>query len=76
MSKSEKKKFCAGCRDNFYNGNNDLGITECWCLDSATFVMKKKVPIDLRPPWNMESTKVLSCRNERGYIYVDKNRTC
>ena len=29
MTKSEKLKHCVGCRDNFYNGNNPYGITEC-----------------------------------------------
>ena len=35
LSSVEKREFCAGCRQNFYNGNNDLGVKECWSLKSA-----------------------------------------
>lgn len=35
FSKHEKLKYCIGCRDNFYNGNNPYGIKECWLLKSA-----------------------------------------
>lgn len=31
-SKAEKLPLCAGCTDNFYNGRNNLGVTECWSL--------------------------------------------
>lgn len=35
VSNSDKQLFCSGCRQNFYNGHNDLGIDECWSLDKA-----------------------------------------
>ena len=44
------KDYCVGCRDNFYNGNNNLGVKECWCLKDAKLVMKKEVHIDQAPP--------------------------
>jgi hypothetical protein len=25
-----KKKLCLGCREDFYNGKNSLGVKECW----------------------------------------------
>jgi hypothetical protein len=34
------KSMCSGCRDNFYNGHNDLGVEECWCFDTAKVVNK------------------------------------
>lgn len=35
-----KVDYCAGCRNNFYNGRNDVGVKECWSLKSAKVVMK------------------------------------
>ncbi len=29
ISSTEKREFCIGCRENFYNGNNEYGIKEC-----------------------------------------------
>lgn len=40
MAKS--KSMCAGCRDNFYNGNNNLGVQECWNYESAKVISKKR----------------------------------
>lgn len=34
MSKLDVK-FCAGCRNDFYNGHNDLGVKECWSREDA-----------------------------------------
>ena len=73
MTKQEKKRMCSGCRNNFYNGNNPYGVKECWNFKTSRVVLKKKVPIWLEPPWDMEPQKVLSCRHEKGYVFVDKN---
>ena len=71
MTKQQKLSMCAGCRQNFYNGNTPMGIKECWNLSSARVVKKKKVGIWQRPPWEQEPIKVLSCRTEQGYVFVD-----
>ena len=76
MNKQDKKKMCIGCRDNFYNGNNDLGVKECWGLQSAKPVLKRRVSTSERPPWTTEPELVLSCRREVGYVFVNKNQTC
>ncbi len=76
MNKQDKKKMCIGCRDNFYNGNNDLGVKECWGLQSAKLVLKRRVSTSERPPWTTEPELVLSCRREVGYVFVNKNQTC
>lgn len=62
-----KRKFCAGCYDDYYNKHEENG---CWHLSSAKRVLKKKVHIDQRPPWNQEPEIVLSCYKERGYVFV------
>ena len=70
------KKHCVGCRDNFYNGNNELGITECWSLKTATLVKKKRVDINQRPPWNQKAETIPSCHRAEGYVFVGENQTC
>jgi hypothetical protein len=36
-------KHCKGCSDDFYNGNNDLGVRECWLLKRAKVVTRYKI---------------------------------
>lgn len=45
------KKHCAGCRNNFYNGNNSLGVDECWSLKTAKMVWRIPVGNRERPPY-------------------------
>ena len=71
MIKCQKLKRCRGCRDDFYNGKNPLGVEECWCLKNAKIVWRKRVHIDQRPPWNQKSIRVFDCRTEDRYIFVD-----
>jgi hypothetical protein len=55
-------KHCKGCRDNFYNGNNDLNVKRCWSLDSAKLVKRLLIPVDLRPPYkHIKPERVLDC---------------
>jgi len=42
LSNYQKKKYCVGCRNNFYNGNNQYGIKECWLLKDAKVVWMSK----------------------------------
>ena len=74
-SKQEKLKMCRGCRDDFYNAKNDLGVTECWNLATAKTVTMRRVGTGDVPPWDHEPVKVLSCRTETGFVFVSKNRT-
>jgi hypothetical protein len=64
------KKHCVGCRENFYNGNNSLGIQECWMLKSAKLILRKAVHRDQRAPWNQTATEKPSCYRSQDYIYV------
>lgn len=73
MTKSEKRKYCNGCRQDFYNGSNPYGIKECWNLKSARLVWKKQVHINQIPPWKQKPIKVLNCYSCRNYVFVDKN---
>lgn len=49
MKKWEKIALCQGCRDNFYNGNNELGVRECWSLSDARIAWLRFVHRDERP---------------------------
>ena len=75
MNKTEKRIYCAGCEQNFYNGNNSYGINECWNLEDAELVNLKKVHMNQSPPWTQPPIKVLSCYSQKGYIFVGEGRT-
>ena len=38
MTSKQKLKYCAGCRDNYYNQGED----RCWSFDTATTVWRKE----------------------------------
>lgn len=67
------REMCIECRDNFYNGNNQYGVNECWHFDKAEIVERQKVHISQVPPWKQKTIKVLSCRQESGYVFVNQN---
>lgn len=70
LSKEDKLKYCTGCHSNFYNGNNQMGIKECWSLKDAKLVAKKKVSMSQVPPWKQPAIKVLDCCHYDGYVLV------
>ena len=69
----EKMKLenCAGCEDNFYNGNNPYNVKKCWCFESAQIIKRKKVSIWQTPPWKQKAGKYLSCYRQKGYVFVN-----
>jgi len=70
-----KLKYCTGCKDNFYNGFNDLGIKKCWKLEISNIVSRKEVHINDIPPWNHQPIiKTLNCYRKKGFVYVDKDQ--
>jgi hypothetical protein len=73
-TRERKLSKCIGCENNFYNGNNTYGVKECWSLDTATIVKKKKVHIDDVPPWTQEPIEVLSCYHQKRYVFVNPDR--
>ena len=85
MNKADKKKLCAGCRNNRYNMGAgycerpgiDAPVTcdECWNLASARVVQRKLVPISQTPPWTQIPLRMLSCYSADGYVAVEATRT-
>jgi hypothetical protein len=37
------KSHCAGCRNNFYNSNNGLGVSECRSLETAKLITRYQI---------------------------------
>lgn len=61
---------CVGCRDDFYNGKNDLGVARCWGLDSATFVKRIEIHVDQRPPYRQSPRSVPSCYKKARHVMI------
>lgn len=66
MTKREKMGLCHGCRNDFYNGKNDLGVKECWNLETATSVRRTMVGIWQNPPYKWDAQQTLSCHMPDG----------
>ena len=64
------KKHCAGCRDNFYNGHNSIGVSECWMLKDAKLILRRRVGIWETPPWTAKPETLPNCYNAEGVIFV------
>ena len=61
------KKHCIGCANNFYNGNNNLGIKECWSFKNAKLVWRIPIGNWERPPYiNKKKVQIPDCFHERG----------
>ncbi len=67
---------CSGCRNDFYNGNNEYGVKQCWFLETAKLIKRKEVHINQVPPWNQKAKLLPSCYHKPQHVYVDKNSTC
>lgn len=76
MTTREKLKRCKGCRQDFYNGKNSLGVKQCWRLADAKLVRKKEIHVDQHPPWNQKAEWFFDCYRREGHIYVDPKCTC
>lgn len=65
------KSHCQGCRNNFYNGNNTFGISECWSLKAATLVKVYELPIHSVPTKlsNFRGVLVPHCHHREGFSY-------
>lgn len=73
-------KHCAGCRDDFYNHNRmglnvDEGEPRCWSLRTAKLIMRKRVGINDRPPWDREPERLPNCYRQKGFVFVEPRVT-
>ena len=70
-----KKSDCLGCKQDFYNDKNPLGVKECWHFKTAKLIMRKAVHFDQTPPWNQKATLTPSCYQKTRYVYVKPEQT-
>jgi hypothetical protein len=65
---------CAGCRNDFYNGKNPLGVQRCWSLDDARMCTRYRLsihtPMDIRGAY--AKVKVPQCYHVSGFIHIDE----
>lgn len=68
-------KYCRGCRDDFYNGNNGLGVKQCWSLKSARVVKRWRTGWWTQPtqPGAFVEVKTFSCHSEPGRYAFTKD---
>lgn len=54
-------KHCSGCRDNFYNGNNNLSVKRCWSFDKKKKLEWRVGPIGHweNPPYKNKKKKLV-----------------
>jgi len=75
MSKPTKsKRMCAGCRDNFYNGNNPMGVNECWAFSDAKVMKRLAIGKWQSPPYTLDMKHrewTMACWNSPDIIYID-----
>ena len=71
------KKYCIGCRQNFYNGNNNLGVKECWSREEAKLVWRIRIGHWETPPYKKKKELVASCyRTEsQGDHFIDPDKS-
>lgn len=74
MARKMRLSDCSGCRNNFYNGNNGLGVKRCWSFEDAKLVMKKEVHIDQKPPWTQRARLLPHCYHRPRHVYVTPER--
>ena len=71
MKNIKSRTMCAGCKDDFYNGHNTLGVKECWSFKDAEIVKVIQVGYWERPPYeNRDIEKRLSCYRKRDVVFV------
>ena len=72
------KKQCSGCRNDFYNGNNDLDVKECWSLKSAKLVSRISIGHWENPPYlDKKKVRVPDCWHGEGsnrIHYIDPQK--
>lgn len=64
-------KDCSGCRDDFYNDHNPMGVKKCWLRDKATMVRRFRAHRDAMPASRGAFTEVCvpDCMNGNGLYY-------
>lgn len=69
------RKHCVGCRNDFYNGRQNVGGNTCWNLKDAKLIMRKEVHINQVPPWTQKAQLLPHCYHKEQFVYLEPDRT-
>lgn len=71
MNDVEKLRHCVGCEDNFYNGNNPMGVQRCWALKAMKIETRYQIGTWTTPDSKGAFTqvKVPTCYHAKGLHY-------
>jgi hypothetical protein len=63
-----KQQYCSGCRNDFYNDHNDIGVKQCWSLKDAEVVTRYRIGWWTQPTSAKAFQKVttLDCHHATG----------
>ena len=62
---------CDGCRDDFYNGHNELGVKECWLRKDAKLAERLLIHVNQPPPYlNVKPKMVPTCYKRDRFVTV------
>ncbi len=63
-----KKEYCSGCRDDFYNGRQNMTGNECWNFKTAQSVTRYRIHWWTAPtvPGAFQKVQTNSCHTEPG----------
>jgi hypothetical protein len=62
---------CDGCRDDFYNGKNTIGVKVCWMRKDAKLASRLLIHIDQMPPYlNVKTKTVPTCYRKPRFVTV------
>lgn len=74
-SKSISSAHCLGCKDDFYNGKNNIGVKECWCLKSAKLIPTVLIHVSDPPPYKgLKPKKRPNCYKANRFVTVSPDR--
>lgn len=64
------KEMCRGCRDDFYNGTNGLGVKECWCFKGAEVITAYRIGwwVPMASAKNFKKVRALKCWHAPGQV--------
>lgn len=69
--RTKSRSMCSGCKDDFYNGHNNLGIEECSSFPNAEIVKVIRIGFWERPPYRDKPIeKKLSCYRKKDNVFV------
>jgi hypothetical protein len=64
-------EHCSGCREDFYNDKNPLGVKQCWMRKSAKLAPSVLIHIDQVPPYrNLKPKDRPTCYKAERHVTV------